>query len=933
MQGTFRLYYRDVSVEIPCVGVTYQITKSSGLVVASGQTDNRGETKAFNGLFDDDIYELKVRADAGNWSAPKTITGADSSPEIELPGPATKGAKLQKVRLSPFYKVRFIQHPDRKPIADAKYTAYALNSDGKEAIARDANGKTITGKTNGDGETPEIFCSSALVFKFEVPGTPVKVPTRKLQPLFPGQQWSIYEHVFKSVKVMTAPSATNQANISGKTSLPAIISPQDDELILVGQSDFEDFEEVTGQLDKIIAAMHGAKLDLSRALESGHQSTIEAAEKALAGAEDKVKTELNKNFSKSADLKEVVTLETRNAGKNSAGGQTIGLRRRYIKTDKYMQLRNSRINQKEYKLNVKFAAGATKGSGEIQPKSLNVAALKDSFKTITQSLKLSPKWEADPKTFNLLELAGNEYSDTIVQSETYQVEAQAQWLRLVGCAGANADIDWKGKKAQIQGNLQGKLVLCEGKITGQWAAPSLKGWMMELAGEDLGAIRFLIEVSLYGFAGAKVVASGAVGITLEQGKQVAKAIKNEPKESFAKLIDPKANLPKFDARAPYDSANDLNGVKFELDAFAGVEAGITPAGKIQWLPPQEKDFVSFAEVSATIAGNAGAGLSASLAVYYFGGKFRVRAAARLCWGLGAKGALEFTVDASKIGEFVKWLHYQLLHAGFRKMLNIEQLAFRRLSQLLILLINEGYLPVDAKNIQRAADDIDTAFQKLNASLEIAQQRNALVNNINRSPHWLVHATPETRGMLLYQITRHGMPSHARNLPEIGGSLVNPEVHYLPNHKKAVCTIIKTIQTAAEWDNVMQHMTAEGIKSSRASGQNEGDVVRFLNNGLSLAEDLPSIFDAMNRMVPPPAGQPTNDKSDKPSSGNSHLDDYLKCRGKLMDKFPKGYKVAVLDTPAFDMLAAMDGNYHPQFAEIQTACIGEAYSGDPGSSLA
>jgi hypothetical protein len=49
------------------------------------------------------------------------------------------------------------------------------------------------------------------------------------------------------------------------------------------------------------------------------------------------------------------------------------------------------------------------------------------------------------------------------------------------------------------------------------------------------------------------------------------------------------------------------------------------------------------------------------------GKFRIRAAARLCWGLGAKGALEFTVNGAKVLQFAKWVSYQLLNSGFRAM--------------------------------------------------------------------------------------------------------------------------------------------------------------------------------------------------------------------------------------------------------------------------
>jgi hypothetical protein len=44
----------------------------------------------------------------------------------------------------------------------------------------------------------------------------------------------------------------------------------------------------------------------------------------------------------------------------------------------------------------------------------------------------------------------------------------------------------------------------------------------------------------------------------------------------------------------------------------------------------------------------------------------------------------------------------------------------------------------------------------------------------------------------------------------------------------------TVQTAREWVNVMEHMSADGEKSERPPGKNEGNVIRFLNNGYSLS---------------------------------------------------------------------------------------------------
>jgi hypothetical protein len=425
-------------------------------------------------------------------------------------GPLTdKTLALQRLRIKPCYNVTFLKHPDRKPIGGAKFTAYALDASGKKAVAKSLDGQSIKGSTNPKGETGVIYCANNLVFEFELPGTPVKVSSKRLTPLFKGQSETHYEVPFKTVTALTAPDASHQIHLAGKTSVPLLISPHDEELLMVPQKDFDEFEEMSGRLEKIMASAHLAKLDLSRALEAQSEAHIKAAEKALKLAESQVKTELNKNFSKLADLKEVITFESYKKGKRSAtGASEMGLRRRYLKTDKYLQLKAKRINKAEFKIVVKSAKylGAATQTKTIKPESLDKEALKKSFDKISTSIKSSKEWKTDPHVLNMLDLAGNEYSKKIVESKSYEVDANAQWLRLVGGAGASAEIDWAKKKAQIQGSMQGKFVLCEGKVTGRWAVPSLKGWMMALGGEDLGAIRFVIECELYGFAGAKVTA-------------------------------------------------------------------------------------------------------------------------------------------------------------------------------------------------------------------------------------------------------------------------------------------------------------------------------------------------------------------------------------------------------------------------------------------
>ena len=920
MKGMFRLYYQHELTRFAAAGVRYEVHTSGGSIAASGKTDAEGQTLPFNHAGGDETFELLVHD--GTFKVPETVPGEHALNKLTLKSAADNGMSLQVVRLQPRFKVTFIKHPERKPVVNAAFKGYGLDGKGRRVIARDTvTGAVISGTTDPKGSSRVIYYGGKLSFDIQLPGTKINVQTPWWQPLLQGMTPDSHEHVIKTAQAMTQLAPDHQVTLAGKQSAPVLISPQDEELIMVPQRDFEEFEEMSGRLDKIMAATHQAKFDLSRALESHNATDIAAAEKALGLAEDKVKSELNKNFAKAADLKEVITLEAYNKGPNGkTGAGQMGLRRRYLRTDKYVELRNKRINQAEYKLDIKFSAG-TKASASGSPKTLDVAALKASFDKIKTSLKSSKEWKTESVAFDAdwLGMAGGQFAKTLAESDTYQVDAQAQWLRFVAGAGANSEIDWAKKKALLQGNAQAKLVLCEAKATAQWAVPSLKGWMMSLDGEDLGAVRFIAEIGVFGFVGAKAVATGAVGITLEGGKQVAKAIKRDKADSIGKAYDAKSRLPRFEAAGAHEKApDDLNGLKAEIDVFAGVEGGITPAGKVQWLPPQEKEFVSFAEMSGTVAVSAGAGVQGQLTIYFAGGKFKVKAAARLCWGVGCKGAVEFTVDASKLLEFAKWVSYQLAHAGFRHLVYFEKESFMALSQLMLLLTDEG--SPTHQRIQEISNTLSVRFEDFLEQIEVAKERSKLVNNILRRPDWLVYATPETRGMLLYQLTRHGIPSHTRDAPSIDGSLFDPQIHYLDRHKDAVCAVMSAVPTVDAWENTMQHMTAKGEKSGRSAGKNEGDVLRFLNNGISLA-DLPDVMDRLNRKQPVMEAVST-----KKGSGNKYLDEYLKSRAKLKGKFPKGYTIAsVIGSP-------LEGN-HPLFGEIQTACVGEAYAGDPGSSIA
>ncbi|MCW7538458.1 hypothetical protein OOT46_11465 [Aquabacterium sp. A7-Y] len=814
----------------------------------------------------------------------------------------TAGTVVRKLRIRPYFRVLFTTQRGDKPLPWAQFKAY-VQDNGGEVLARELfSDRPIHGATDADGLTPELHFNEELVFKFQLPGTSVQVATASLKPLCKGQTPYFYRCAFKTVQAVTAAEPDHRMQLAGKTSLPLLLNAEDEELIMIPPKDFAEFERLSGELENIMAGPHRAQLDLTRALEVKDVAAVQRAEKALGLAEDRVKTALNKDFKKLADLKEVIVFESYDKGKGKEPG--IGIRRRYLPTKKYKELWDKRLNRNEFKVSLGLKSkGSPTGDHSVgaSPKSLNTAALKESLAKIKYETKKS--WNSDPKVFDLFDYAGNQFGYVEALSDSSEVENAAQWLRLVGGAGLSAEVDWK-KKVQVQGNLQGKLVLYEQKYTRRWAVPSLNGWLMCFSGIDLGAIRFTMEVQLAGFIGAKATLAGSVGVTFDQGKAAFQAMRRDRSDSVAEAVDTRTGLPKFEPAALNSKPpKDLNGAKFDVDAFAGIEGSITPAGKLQWLPPEEKAFVSFAELSVTGGVNAGAGAKAELTIYYANGKFMVKASARLCWGVGAKGAVDFAVDPAKMAQFVAWFYYQLLHAGFKILVYVGREVFDALSKVLFLVIAEdGDI---GRQLKASVKAIDEQFNTVLRSYENAEKRARLIAGINKLPHWLVHATPETRGMLLYEITRHSTFSHFRAFPGLAGSdRSDVQVHYLDSHKQAIINILKPVQIVDEWNNVMQHMTRDGQKDDqRPRGQNEGEVMRFLNNGVSLTEDLNQLIRNINTPAKP-GGEKT---------GNHYLDEFLKMRKALLKEFPKGYKAQLNGTPAWSVYAMKDGMVHSHFA--------------------
>ncbi|HSD36564.1 MAG TPA: hypothetical protein VLC92_03585 [Rhodocyclaceae bacterium] len=979
--GQFHLYYLDTYGGRHASAQTqYQIVNDANTEIARGVTGAKGETAQFpNTSATSQTFKIKVwNADSRRYENPviRVEDQVVSQLQIDVLGSNAAGGSTGKVALLSFQRAMLVNSATNKPIAGASFKAFMVDNKGKRVRARDAkSGQLIAGKTDAKGLTERIWCTDCVSFEFTYPGTSALIKTGYLDPFVQGGKSTHHNVPFKTIAASTAPAANHTVPLSGVTSAPVILNPHTQELLVVPRKDFEDFEKFSGQFDAALRTKHQAQADIVKALESGDADAVAAAEKALGLAEDKVKDTLNKNFKKLTDIREVYTFETTSSGKFDGKPKTE-LRRRYVNENRYLQLKNNRLNREQFsiKLTVKDIDGSVKKQSESKghnavdavkhmqqakasartkaeqaeaeknteegkktaakiaddkarkeayyakhpdkapppPRNplgagaVDRQALKQSISKIVGELKTKMLDESAYGTLDLPGIGG-QVADSIEYSESFDTEYSAQWLRLVGAAGAQSEMDWRKGSVGISANLQGKMVACEGSYAMHYAVPSRAGWLMTFGGQDLGAIRVYLELSLYGFAGAKVAMEGSATLKFMPG--VGPTLEGKPRDkgpydgqrrhlgpnytSMVKTAWKDANkpikLPRFEADGENTAMPDGTGVKASVDAFAGVEGGITPKGSLQWLPPEKKDFVSFADVAFDFALSFGAGAKANFHMYYANGKFRFKLSAGLTFGPGAKGALDFAVNLDQMAEMVKWLAIQLQHVGFKQLVFVEKEAFQAMSQVLVMLIGEQ-TPL-GQALATSAREIDKNFNAMLDAIDRSDARKKMLDGIMRNPHWLVYATPETRGMLLYQLTRHWAYDHARDTPTVKreGNGYLPNIHFLDRRKQAILKILTPVQLTTEWENVFQHMTADGSKIAEGdAGHNEGDVLRLLNNGLNLSDDLQKAFANTN------AGKNAANKN----LDNPYLTKYFEMKRKLKGSFPKGYNVAMNDTPAF-----------------------------------
>jgi len=672
-----------------------------------------------------------------------------------------------------------------------------------------------------------------------------------------------------------SPAKTGTTNVTRGSVVDSLYTPQPvlffrpdtGEFIFVPLSDLTGLENECRRLDAAIVQFHSANSALDTALAKAHQQAAQILTAHAQGEASRKSLELSYKQAMEArkqlygELKPLAKLD---AGRNSVielipilNTKDKGKTTQWLRGKKMTYVRSDKIKShwKTYPLRADQTKAATKsvlkkdesGRTKLDKESLvkGVTELKKKYKS--EWLKVEEHavqgvlsdW-AESWNKKLKWDFAKEHPDAAL-AQCVDLSASAQLMRYLAGVGLSTEWDPLTGNCAIKASARAEFAVAEAKAAAALYLPDKIGWMWTFNGDDgkpypLGAIRFKAELALTGAAGASIVAEASLSVDYKDEKR--KDVFGVKGAAIDASKNPNDNRGLTINQKPVDP-----GAAVELEAFAGAKADIKLVGSIQWLNPEKltADYQDFAKVGPSVAGLAGIGAGVLLELTYVAGKFRFKVMANACLGVGAKGKLELEVDLRLIAEFVAWFCYQLYHADYQKLSFVKKQVFDLIVKIQVLLLDaatQGYRRIE-EFVGKEIIEIEQVFDDLLDALEREERRVALMNRILSDPDALLGATPETKGIVLYQLTRHDWRLDGLDGRNHGGG-------YYRARKRAIKTVLRYAQTKRGFDNTIQHMTPRGTKGDLA--KNKAQLMAFLNMAIvGDADDDEEVQDFYGRL--------------------------------------------------------------------------------------
>ena len=446
------------------------------------------------------------------------------------------------------------------------------------------------------------------------------------------------------------------------------------------------------------------------------------------------------------------------------------------------------------------AQGGAGSKGQL-PKSRLVEAFKEVGKKVQDDLKggitFRNQIAKGSVSIGILELFDESWAkwiDAVNESLTYSdaganhdLSAGAQLLRAYAGFGVNLGYNPKTQSAGLTGHAEARAILAEAKATFQGYAPHRDGWHALIsygapqaseAGNqkelNFGYFRGKLTITTHAMLGASIFATAGIEYKSEDNGSI--------------MVKP-----------------SMAGAKGEaaVGAFAGVEAGGSVKGSLEWLNPglivdgqpvTNPDWAPILEVGVALAGNAGVGFKGEFKIFYEGGRFVIKCQAKLVIGLGAKGSLSGTIGFDTIYDFIMYVYNQLKDNDFSYLEFMEGNAFNSVIAIVLYGIENG---VDAMRfVGNQVDALVTAIGNIN---EAADEAEAYAKKIKAKPSALFFAPPEAKGAVLHRLSETFWNS------------------FEEHQEGAILTVVGTVQTQREWEKIVERISPTGAKTSAAAG--------------------------------------------------------------------------------------------------------------------
>ncbi|SEN66215.1 hypothetical protein SAMN04487857_1333 [Pseudomonas sp. ok272] len=697
-------------------------------------------------------------------------------------------------------------------------------------------------------------------------------------------------------------AAENQINkhapvvVVEHSSMQCYFRPDTEELVYIADQEASTFEQHWKDMTSTVNQFHLAKAAYSSALETYEQAAstqrlaplsddphaleVIAAETRLEKDRQALREKLGEFSTQNMSYDDVVELipVMGKGQKNKRGSKPA--RFAYVKKGYFTQNKDGR------KLHtVSLKGSEKKGAQEsIYSKDkhgnrrIDTNKLKEQLTTLKwEKVKLDMKdivsWtglDIDPealnKDFALFDWAQSWNESLVGKRElgaSVDVSGAAQFMRFVSNVGASVEFDPEKGNIALKGEAKANQTLVSGMVNLTRYIPDRLGWALRYTTSkgnafDMGMLRLYLAGELSGFVGASVQVEAQLQVVVVDGRE-------------QKLAgQPNSRLPRFSQRRTQGSvfhqqmAAEDDGLSVSAEAFGGarVEGGLK--GGLQWLKPtppvnenapvieilkSSGEFTDFCNIGQSIGAMAGVGAGGKFHCTFINGRFCFHVAASVCCGVGAKGMFVCEVEANTITEFGAWLIYQLYRLGYGFFDVVERRTFEAYSQYCVMQIADVKSKIynDYNFGKLSVEEVSTRFRKFvlgvadknKENLDASKRRNQLAKNIISNPADLLLYTPETKGVLLYLLTRHGIWDHLDWVNR--GDKWIPDIY--SDRKDAVIWVLKSIQTRAEWNKVLCRMTADGRQLHSDDNQlaiieqQEQHLVNFLKEGFNRDQDL------------------------------------------------------------------------------------------------